>query len=232
MSMMDAMNQQAQPQPQAPAGQPPAQGAPSAEPSQFARLSEGGDLQGQFDKVMKLASSQLWEKGMSDLVNEQLLQDDSDPSAIVGKFVSFILNMSNAAFNSKQQAPEPIVMIGVAEQMADQMTDIALNNETVAPEDADETSEAAALIGLSLFLENAQSTIQTEDRSEYQQIITQIINNAPGAAKMAQENVDDAEGVQVPGEAGPENNEGDPIGGDRGAPQPQQGGMAAAMGGQ
>lgn len=231
MSMMDTMNPQPTPA--------PAQGAPgpaAAAPSEFARLSEGGDLQGQFDKVMKLASSQLWEKGMSDLVNEQLLQDESDPSAIVGKFVSFILNMANAAFNSKQQAPEPIVMIGVAEQMADQMTDIALNNETVSPEDADETSEAAALIGLSLFLENAQATIQQEDRGEYQQIITQIINNAPGAAKMAQENVDDAQDVQVPGETAQENNEGDPRGAPEGMPTdqppPPQGGMAAAMGGQ
>lgn len=225
MSMMDTMNA-AVPQSPAPADVQP---QPSG---QFARLSEGGDLQGQFDKVMKLASSQLWEKGMSDLVNEQLLQDDSDPSAVVGKFVAFILNMANAAFNTKQQAPEPIVMIGVAEQMADQMTDIALNNETVSPDDADDTSEAAALIGLSLFLENSKSAIQQEDLGEYQQIITQIINNAPGAAKMAQENIDDAEDVEVP----EENNEGDPRGGDTGIPESQmpqqQSGMAAAMGGQ
>lgn len=236
MSMMDTMNAASQ-QPAAGAPADPAasqapQGPSAAAPSQFARLSEGGDLQGQFNKVMKLASSQLWEKGMSDLVNEQLIQDESEPSAVVGKFVSFLLNMANAAFNSKQQAPEPIVMIGVAEQMADQMTDIALNNETVAPEDADDTSEAAALIGLSLFLENSKSAIQQEDLGEYQQIITQIINNAPGAAKMAQDNIDDAEDVQTPDE----NNEGDPRGAPEGMPTDQppapQGGMAAAMGGQ
>lgn len=233
MSMMDAMNAQPDQGAAAP-GQPAPQ--QNAAAGQFARLSEGGDLQGQFDKVMSLASSQLWEKGMSDLINEQLLQDESDPSAVIGKFVSFILNMSNSAFNSKQQAPEPIVMVGVAEQMADQMTDIALNNETVSPEDADETSEAAALIGLSLFLENSKGAVQQDDLGEYQQIITQIINNAPGAAKMAQENVDDAVEVQVPGEQPSENNEGDPIGAPEGMPADQpslpQGGMAAAMGGQ
>lgn len=226
MSMMDTMSQ-----PDAQAQQPdPAAAAPdnSAPPQQmFARLSEGGDLQGQFDKVMKLTSSQLWEKGMSDLVNEQLLQDDSDPAAVIGKFVSFILEMTNAAFNAKQQAPEPIVVVGVAEQMADQMTDIALNNETVAPEDADETSEAAALIALSLFLEKMANQIQAEDSEEYKQIIRQIIQNSPGAADLANEAQDDVADVQVPDQ--PADNGAPPA---NDAQQPPQSGMAAAMGGQ
>ncbi len=229
MSMMDTMNAApADPQSAAPAGQDSA-AAPQGQ--MFARLSEGGDLQGQFNKIMALTSAQLWQKGMSDLVNEQLLQSDSDPSAVIGKFVGFLLNMVNAAFNAKQQAPEPIVVCGVAEQMADQMTDIALNNQTVSPGDADDTSEAAALIGLSLFLENNKSQLQAEDVGEYQQIIQQLVQQSPDAANLADENLDDAEDVQTPDE----NNEGDPRGAPEGMPtdqQPPQSGMAAAMGGQ
>lgn len=228
MSMMDTMNAP----PDQGAAQPASDGQPAQAPAgqMFARLSDGGDLQNQFEKVMTLTSAQLWQKGMADMVNEQLLQDDSDPSAVIGKFVSFLLNMTNAAFNAKQQAPEPIVVCGVAEQMADQMTDIALNNRTVSPEDADDTSEAAALIALSLFLERNKGQIQAEDLGEYQQIIRNLVQQSPDAAKMAEENADDAEDVQVPDE----NNEGDPRGAPDGMPtdsSPPQGGMSAAMGG-
>lgn len=231
MSMMDTLNaappQGQQPSPDAAQAGALNPGAAQAgqQPGTFVRLSEGGDLQEQFNKLMSLTSSELWQKGMADLVNEQMLQDESDPSAIVGKFVSFLLGMCNGAMNSKQQAPEPIVMAGIAEQMADQMTDIGLNNETVAPGDADDVAEAGALIGIQLFLQQNGQQIQAADLEEYKNILTQLIQNAPDAAEMAEDNLDDAAEVDVPDTASDEE------GGDEAqAPYPGQS-MASSLGG-
>ena len=226
MSMMDTLNV---PQPQqAPQGAAPQQGQPQQVES-FARL-QGGDLEDAFNKAMMLTSQQLWQNGMSDLINEQLLQDDSDPAAIIGKFVSFLLSAVNAGYNAKQQAPEPIVMCGVAEQMADQMTDIALNNETVGPGDADDTSEAAALIGIQLFIQDFGAHIAAADKTEYENILQQLIQNAPGAAEIAEEELDDAqdmpdvEALMAGGAA--------PTGGGEPPSTPAPGGMAASLGGE
>lgn len=221
MSMMDTLNV---PQPQ----QAPQQGQPQQVES-FARL-QGGDLEDAFNKAMMLTSQQLWQNGMSDLVNEQLLQDDSDPAAIIGKFVSFLLSAVNAGYNAKQQAPEPIVMCGVAEQMADQMTDIALNNETVGPGDADDTAEAAALIGIQLFIQDFGAQIAAADKTEYENILQQLIQNAPGAAEIAEDELDDAqdmpdvEALMAGGAA--------PTGGGEPPSTPAPGGMAASLGGE
>lgn len=228
MSMMDTLNApQGQGSPAA-SGQPQpgGQGAPAPGVESFARL-QGGDLQGELNKLMFLTSKQLWQEGMADLVNEQLLQDDSDPSAIIGKFVSFLLSMCNGAYNSKQQAPEPVVMCGVAEQMADQMTDIALNNQTVSPGDADDTSEAAALIGIQMFLEKFGAQVSQSDQAEYGNILKELIQNSPGAAQLASEAMDDAQNspdVDAVSQGGAV---------PTGTPQPTQGGgMSAALGGQ
>lgn len=223
MSMMDTLSA---PQPQ----QAPQGGTPQA-PNQvesFARL-QGGDLGDAFNKAMMLTSQQLWQGGMAGLVNEQLLQDDSDPAAIIGKFTAFLLSGVNAGYNAKQQAPEPIVMCGVAEQMADQMTDIALNNETVGPGDADDTAEAAALIGIQLFLQDFGAQVAAEDKAEYQNILQQLIQNAPGAAELADEELDDAqdmpdvESLMAGGAA--------PTGGGEPPSAPAPGSMAATLGG-
>lgn len=225
MSMMDTLNA---PQPQqAPQGAAPQQGQPQQVES-YARL-QGGDLEDAFNKAMMLTSQQLWQNGMSDLVNEQLLQDDSDPAAIIGKFTSFLLSAVNAGYNAKQQAPEPIVMCGVAEQMADQMTDIALNNETVGPGDADDTAEAAALIGIQLFIQDFGQQIAAADKTEYENILQQLIQNAPGAAEIAEDELDDAqdmpdvEALMAGGAA--------PTGGGEPPSTPAPGGMAASLGG-
>lgn len=214
MSMMDTLNAPQQGQPQ--------------QVESFARL-QGGDLEDAFNKAMMLTSQQLWQNGMSDLVNEQLLQDESDPAAIIGKFVSFLLSAVNAGYNAKQQAPEPIVMCGVAEQMADQMTDIALNNETVGPGDADDTAEAAALIGIQLFIQDFGQQIAAADKTEYENILQQLIQNAPGAAEIAEDELDDAqdmpdvEALMAGGAA--------PTGGGEPPSTPAPGGMAASLGG-
>lgn len=214
MSMMDTLNAPQQGQPQ--------------QVESYARL-QGGDLEDAFNKAMMLTSQQLWQNGMSDLVNEQLLQDDSDPAAIIGKFTSFLLSAVNAGYNAKQQAPEPIVMCGVAEQMADQMTDIALNNETVGPGDADDTAEAAALIGIQLFIQDFGQQIAAADKTEYENILQQLIQNAPGAAEIAEDELDDAqdmpdvEALMAGGAA--------PTGGGEPPSTPAPGGMAASLGG-
>lgn len=229
MSMMDTMN--AAP----PQGQPQQQGQPAPAPASFSRLGEGGDLQKQSDKVMELLSNQLWVEGDADKVNEQLIQDESDPAAVIGKFTGFLLLGVFAAFRQKQQMPEPIVMVDSARQVADQLTDIGLATKTVAPKDADDTAEGAALIGLQLFLQQAGGSMQADELDEYKQIITQIVQNSPGAAEVQEENQDEAAQLVAEESGGDQpNNEGD-LPDDGGVPesqmqQPQQGGMSAAMG--
>lgn len=237
MSMMDTLNAPQPPQDQQGQQPPGPTPSPGGQTETFARL-QGGDLEGQFNKAMMLTSQQLWQNGMAELVNEQLLQDDSDPSAVIGKFVAFLMSGVNAAYNSKQQAPEPIVMCGVAEQMADQITDIALNNETVAPGDADDTAEAGALIGIQLFLEQFGNQVGADDQAEYKKILQQLIQNAPGAAEIAADEMDDAQ--EMPDVEAMMSGGAAPTGGlppDQQGAQPQQqapaqGGMAAALGGQ
>jgi len=234
MSMMDTMNAGAAPAPQqdpnAQAPGAPPQGGPSPAPDSYGRLGDGGDYQKQSDKIMMLLSGELWQKGLADKINDQMLQQDSDPSAIVGAYTSMLLMGALAAYRSKQQMPEPLVMVDCARQLADQMTDIGLANKTVSPKEADTTAEAGMLIGMGMFLQNVDSSLQPDEKTEYQNILTQIVQNSPDSAKLAQQEAGDAAQLDTAGDADQPNNEGDRPD-DGGIPE-QQGVMSSAMGAQ
>lgn len=251
MSMMDAMNQAAQPQPQPQAappqgggGQPPQQGQSGnpMQPEQFLRM--GGDdpaeLEKLYNRVMVLISSEIWEQNGADQVAEQLMQDDSQPAEVIGKFTGFYLMMATAAARAKGGMLPPIVIVGASGEVAAQLTDIALSLKLVAPEDADDTADAGALVGLEVLIQNAGQQMAPDEKQEYIDIATAIIKASPNAQQLAEEATEDAvEDVQEMQGGGEEaaNNEGDrPDDGgipeDQMPPQGAGGGMAAAMGGQ
>lgn len=245
MSMMDAMNQAAQPQPQ-PQAAPP-QGAPQQgqsgnpmQPQEFLRM--GGDdpveMENLYNKIMVLISSEIWEQNGADQVAEQLMQDDSQPAEVIGKFTGFYLMMATAAARAKGGMLPPVVVVGAAGEVAAQLTDVALALELVAPEDADDTADAGALVGIEVLIQNAGQQMAPDEKQEYVDITTAIIKASPNAQQLAEEATDDAvEDVQEMQGGGEDeqNNEGDLV--DNTSPQPgdRSGagmGMAAAMGGQ
>ena len=240
MSMMDAMNQAANPQPAqgAPAPGPAAPGVAPDQPPQSGQpmpaqefLRMGGDdpakMEEIYNNVMELISTEIWEGNGADQVAEQLTQDDSSPAEIIGKFTGFYLMMATAAARTKGGMMPPIVIVGCAGEVAAQLTDIALALQLVAPDNADDTADAGALVAIEVLIQNAGAQMAPDEKQEYVDIATAIIKASPNAQQMAEEVADDAvEDVEEMQGGGEEDEEA--------APQPQGagGGMAAAMGGQ
>lgn len=251
MSMMDAMNQAAQPQPAAGAPAPgpaapgvgPGQAPQSGQPmpaEQFLRM--GGDdpaeMEKIYNRVMELISSEIWEGNGADMVAEQMMQDESSPAEVVGKFTGFYLMMATAAARAKGGMIPPIIIVGCAGEVAAQLTDIGLALKLVSPDNADDTADAGALVGIEVLIQNAGQQMSPEEKQEYVDIATAIIKASPNAQELAEEATDDAvEDVQEMQGGGEDeqNNEGDLV--DNTSPQPGDrsgagSGMAAAMGGQ
>ena len=248
MSMMDAMNM-GQQQPQDAAAQQPPQGqqpqpGQSGQPMQqqeFLRMADGNpeEMEKLYNKLMALISSEIWEGQGADQVAAQLNQDDSAPAEVVGKFTGFYLLMAFSAARAKGGMVPPVVIVGIAGEVAAQLTDLALMFKLVSPEQADDTADAGALIGIEVLMQHAGQQMQPDEKQEYADLTTAIIKASPTAMQMAEEGAEDAvEDVQEMSGRGPDeaNNEGDrPDDGgipeDQMPPQGAGGGMAAAMGG-
>lgn len=235
MSMMDAMSMgaqppQEQPAPQAGPGQPGQSGNPM-QAQEFMRMGEGSpeELQKVYDKVMTLIASEIWEGQGADQVAEQLNDDDSVPAEVIGKFTGFYLLMAFSAARSKGGMIPPVVIVGAAAETSSQLTDLALMFKMVSPEQADDTADAGALIGIEVLLQHAGQQMQPDERQEYTDLTKAIIQASPTAEQMAAEGeedaIEDVEEMQGMGDD-QENNEGDLV--DNSG---QSGGMAAAMGG-
>lgn len=226
MSMMDAMSMGAQPeQPQQPqGGQQPGQS--------FMRM--GGDdpeeMQALFTKVMTLISEEIWEGQGADQVTAQLVQDDSEPAEVVGKFVGFYILMAMSAAKTKGGMLPPIVLVAAAGETSSQLTDIALMLKLISPEEADDVADAGALIGLEVLMANGGNQMEAEEYQEFADITKAIINASPDAQEMAADGAEDAiedfEEMGAPEDSGEEEMVQEDIDDDV---KPQ--GMAAAMGG-
>lgn len=234
MSMMDAMNMGDQaPAPAAPAGNEPSQAPQVGGAGPNATMRMGGEdpeqMQGLFNSVMGLVSSEIWEGNGADMVAERLQQENSEPAQVIGTFTGMYLMMAFAAAKSKGGMLPPIVIVAAAGQISSQLTDIALMLKTVSPDNADDTADAGALIGIEALLQNTGQQMQADELQEYQDITNAIIKASPQAQQTANEVADEAiEDVsEMASEAPPEQPD------QMAQPeQPQQmGGMAAAMGG-
>lgn len=247
MSMMDAMNNPAPAQPEA-APQAAAPGAGPGQPGQpgqsgqpmqqqeFLRMADGNpeEMEKLYNKLMALISSEIWEGQGADQVAEQLNQDDSAPAEVIGKFTGFYLLMAFSAARAKGGMVPPVVIVGIAGEVSAQLTDLALMFKLVSPEQADDTADAGALIGIEVLMQHAGQQMQPDEKQEYADLTTAIIKASPTAMDMAEEGAEDAvEDVEEMRGEEP-NNEGD-LPDDGGTPEdqmpPQGGGMAAAMGG-
>lgn len=188
MSMMDAMSMGAQPeQPQQPqGGQQPGQS--------FMRM--GGDdpeeMQALFTKVMTLISEEIWEGQGADQVTAQLVQDDSEPAEVVGKFVGFYILMAMSAAKTKGGMLPPIVLVAAAGETSSQLTDIALMLKLISPEEADDVADAGALIGLEVLMANGGNQMEAEEYQEFADITKAVINASPNAQEIAEEGAEDA----------------------------------------
>lgn len=183
MSMMDAMSMGAQPQPQ-------------TQPMSDSALRMGGDdpseMEGLYKKVMMLISGEIWEGQGADLVSEQLVQDSSDPAEIIGKFTGYYLTMAVTAAKSKGGAFPPVVIVGAAGETSSQLTDLALMLKVIDADNADDTADAGALIGLEVLLSQGAQVMSPEDKQEFADITKAIINASPNAEAMAEDGAEDA----------------------------------------
>lgn len=191
MSMMDAMSMGAQPEPQ----QQPQQPQGGQQPGQsFMRM--GGDdpeeMQALFTKVMKLISEEIWEGQGADQVTAQLVQDDSEPAEVIGKFVGFYSLMAMSAAKTKGGMLPPIVLVAAAGETSSQLTDIALMLKLISPEEADDVADAGALIGLEVLLANGGNQMEGDEYQEFADITKAIINASPDAQEMAADGAEDA----------------------------------------
>jgi hypothetical protein len=247
--MMDAMSMGNEPpqdaaaqppqgqQPQPGAGQPGQSGQPMQQ-QEFLRMADGNpeEMQKLYTKLMTLISSEIWEGQGADQVAEQLNDDDSAPAEVIGKFTGFYMLMAFSAARAKGGMVPPVVIVGIAGEVSAQLTDLALMFKLIAPEQADDTADAGALIGIEVLMQNAGNQMQPDEKQEYVDLTKAIIQASPTAMQMADEGADEAiEDVQEMSGRGEEpNNEGD-LPDDGGIPEgqmpPQGGGMAAAMGG-
>ena len=190
MSMMDAMSMGAQPdqqQPQQPQG--------GQQPNQsFMRM--GGDdpeeMQALFTKVMTLISGEIWEGQGADQVTAQLVQDDSEPAEVIGKFVGYYILVAMSAAKMKGGMLPPIVLVAAAGETSSQLTDIALMLKLISPEDADDVADAGALIGLEVLLANGGNQMEGDEYQEFADITKAIINASPDAQQMAADGAEDA----------------------------------------
>lgn len=190
MSMMDAMSMGAQPDQQQPQQQPGGQ-----QPNQsFMRM--GGDdpeeMQALFTKVMTLISAEIWEGQGADQVTAQLVQDDSEPAEIIGKFVGYYILVAMSAAKMKGGMLPPIVLVAAAGETSSQLTDIALMLKLISPEDADDMADAGALIGLEVLLANGGNQMEGDEYQEFADITKAIINASPDAQEMAADGAEDA----------------------------------------
>lgn len=192
MSMMDAMSMGAQPeQPQ----QQQQQQQGGQQPNQsFMRM--GGDdpeeMQALFTKVMTLISAEIWEGQGADNVTAQLVQDDSEPAEIIGKFVGYYILVAMSAAKMKGGMLPPIVLVAAAGETSSQLTDIALMLKLISPEDADDVADAGALIGLEVLLANGGNQMEGDEYQEFADITKAIINASPDAQQMAADGAEDA----------------------------------------
>lgn len=190
MSMMDAMSMGAQPQAQ----EQPQQ--PQTQPMSDSALRMGGDdpaeMEGLYKKVMTLISGEIWEGQGADLVSEQLVQDSSDPAEIIGKFTGYYLTMAVTAAKSKGGAFPPVVIVGAAGETSSQLTDLALMLKVIDADNADDTADAGALIGLEVLLSQGAQAMSPEDKQEFADITKAIINASPNAEAMAEDGAEDA----------------------------------------
>lgn len=242
MSMMDVMNQAAQPPQQGaapaagaqpPSGPQPGQSGSPMQPQEMMRMGEGSpeELQDLFDKIMTLISSEIWEGNGADQVAEQLNQDESQPAEVIGKFTGFYLLMATSAARSKGGMLPPIVVVGAAGETASQLTDLALMFKMVSPDMADDTADAAALIGIEVLMQNGGQQMSPEEQQEYAEITKAVIDASPNAQQIAEESAEDA--IEDAAEMQGMESDAEAYGGnDAENEQAQQGGgMAAAMGG-
>lgn len=192
MSMMDAMSMGAQPDQQQPQQQ---QQQGGQQPNQsFMRM--GGDdpeeMQALFTKVMTLISEEIWEGQGADQVTAQLVQDDSEPAEIIGKFVGYYILVAMSAAKMKGGMLPPIVLVAAAGETSSQLTDIALMLKLISPEDADDVADAGALIGLEVLLANGGNQMEGDEYQEFADITKAIINASPDAQEMAADGAEDA----------------------------------------
>lgn len=237
MSMMDTMNQGGgqPPQGQAPQGQPPQGGAPQGMDGQAKmRMGEDGDLQGLFNRVMSLISENIWQGDGADQVAAQLTQQESVPAEVIGKFTGFYLMLVVGAAAAKGGMLPPVVVAGAAGQTASQLTDIALMLELVSPEQADDTADAGALIGMEVLLQNVGQQMAPDERQEYMDVLTALVKASPEAQAQASEAADEAgaEAMDMLQGQAQQADSGGAAPTQQPQQPPQQGGMAAMMGGQ
>lgn len=193
MSMMDAMSMGAQPE--QPQQQQQQQQQGGQQPNQsFMRM--GGDdpeeMQALFTKVMTLISAEIWEGQGADQVTAQLVQDDSEPAEIIGKFVGYYILVAMSAAKMKGGMLPPIVLVAAAGETSSQLTDIALMLKLISPEDADDVADAGALIGLEVLLANGGNQMEGDEYQEFADITKAIINASPDAQQMAADGAEDA----------------------------------------
>lgn len=228
MSMMDAMSM---------GGQPPQQQemqAPETQPMDQQTLRMGGDdpaeMEKLYNKVMALISSEIWEGQGADMVSQQLMEDDSEPAEVVGKFTGFYLMMATAAAKTKGGSFPPVVIVGAAAETSSQLTDLALMLQLISPEEADDTADAGALIGLEVLIAQGGNQMAPEDKQEYADIVKAVINASPNAQEIAEEGAEDA--IEEVEEMGAPDDSAEEMEAETDvdvAEKPQ--GMAAAMGG-
>lgn len=176
MSMMDVMNG---------GGQPPQQQQPPQPETMRMADGDGAGMQDLFFKIMSLISSEIWQKDGADRVAEQLAQEGSQPAEVIGKFVGMYLQMATSAARVKGGMLPPVVIAGAAGQTAAQLTDIALMMGIVKPDNADDTADAAALIGLQQLLQNGK--LADNEKQEYTDVLTALVKASPTAQQMAAE---------------------------------------------
>ena len=223
-------------EPQPGAGQPGQSGQPMPQ-QEFLRMADGDPekMEELYNKLMELISSEIWEGQGADQVAEQLNDDDSSPAEVVGKFTGFYMLMAFSAARAKGGMVPPVVIVGIAGEVSAQLTDLALMFKLIAPEQADDTADAGALIGIEELMQNAGNQMQPDEKQEYVDLTKAIIQASPTAMQMADEGADDAvEDVQEmrgEGEEPDEDQMGGPSDNDQDNMPPQGGGMAAAMGG-
>lgn len=185
MSMMDAMSMGAQ----------PAQNqAPEAQGNQYMRMGVNKGEEGLreiFNRVMELIAEELWEKSGHTTITNQFLADESEPAEIVGKFTGLYAQIAVTAAHSKGAMIPPFVMISVIAETSAMITDIALAARVVDPQDADDTADAGALIGIEVLLSQSRDEMSPEEYDEYRTIANNIIAASPHAEEMAEEGTED-----------------------------------------
>lgn len=223
MSMMDVMNSGGMTPPSNDPQQPQPQQPQVGQGQPTMRMGEQPEqMQEVFNKVMTLASEEIWEGSAADQVADRLRQDDSEPAQVVGTFTGMLLMMATTAARSKGGMLPPIIVIAAAGQIASQLTDIALMTGAVTPDNADDTADAGALIGIEALLMNNGAQMEADELQEFKDITKAIIDASPQAMATAADVGEEA--IEDIGELGALE---DDVEDDEDSPD----GMAAAMGG-